>query len=763
MRFRITPLLCLGLLVGQPGLVGADDWSGPGWEITADRLERDNALDLVVATGNVVMVQQVAAGPGKPAGNPRVIKADWIRYDRRQGVVDAKGHASLDSAEEQITAETALLDLNRSTGTLTAATLYFPKEQLYLEGQSVEKTGELTYHLVEGWASKCKPVAGQASPWSFGWQEGEITVDGFAHFRHATFRVKDLPVAYSPFMAFPTNRQRKTGFLLPELSASQREGSGIVLPFFLNLSSAHDLTLYAGEYDRRGAVVGSEFRYRWAEYSQGVVDLDYLNDRTFDTPQEDYKSDGSLRTTPNRYWLRAKADHDFGNLLLGRLDVDLLSDRDYLQEFNLGERGYDESEQRFQRAFGRGFDNKTNPLRTNSLQLSKFWSAMAVNSEMRLVQDPTETPSAAHLWTLPRLNFSGQLPVVARSRESAEKSPWRSLFPEVELSWESEYLRYWRESGVGYHRGHLSPKLEAPIPLTPYLELVAGVGVDQTWYKVDGAPVADPVFSNDLQSRTLGNLQLAASTTWIREFGLNFEEYRSLSHMVRPSLAYTTVTAKEQTEFPNLDDIDRIAGQRLLTYGLDNDFDLFGQGRDGRDLGRKYANLKVFQSYDLREEELPLTGGGEVGKGWLPVDLELTWNPLARYAVTYKTLIGVHGEGVTRYEVNTDLTNRRNDHLAFGYRYGRVHEIDQVNAGVLVNLSKQVLFGSSIAHSLATDQTVEGMVRLLYAPACWNVELKLATSPDDDYRATIVFSLEGIGKVFGLNQTIASPLPTIGG
>lgn len=753
MKLPIPPFVCLGLLLCQAGLAVGAERSSAGWEITADRLERDESADVVVASGKVVMVQQL---PAAAAASARTIKADWVRYDRRQGLVQARGEAMIESPRERITAERAELDLNRDTGRLSAATLYFPEEHLYLEGREVEKSGEFTYHLVDGWASKCKPVPGQASPWSFAWAEGDLTVDGFARFQNATFRVKDLPVAYAPFMAIPTNRQRKSGFLLPELSSSKREGTGIIVPFFLNLSPAHDLTLHAGSYGARGAVAATEFRYRWAEYSQGAIAFAYLQDRTVDTLQEEYKSDGVLRGNESRYWLRGKVDHDFGNLLLGKVDLDLVSDRDYLQEFNFGELGYDESEQRFQRAFGRGFDNKTNPLRANVVQLSKFWRAMAINSEVRLLQDPT-APATTEPWTLPRLNFSGQTPVLGGE---AGGGAGRGFFSEFEFSWEAEYLRYWRERGSGYQRGHLAPKVEAPIPLTPYLEVVASVGADQTWYELEGGA---PALGDPRPSRTLGNLQLAASSTWVREFGLEFEEYKSLNHMIRPTLRYAAVSVKDQTELPRLDAVDRIGGGRRLTYGLDNDFDLFGEGGDGRLLTRKYANFKAFQSYELGRDDGMTVWGREGERPWSPLDLELSLNPFARYALNYKSLLGVHGEGVTRYEVNTDLTNGRHDHLALGYRYGREHEIDQLNAGVLLNLNSQVLLGGAIAHSLATDQTVEGNIRLLYSPACWNVELKLAVTPDDDYRATVVFSLEGIGKVFGLNQNFASPMPNIGG
>ncbi len=498
------------------------------WQVSADKISRFVNPASIVAEGHVVLVRQgvtslgqltqpgtTAPGGGAPAKGvkPLTVSGDWVRIDPVANLLRVRGHAVLDSEEEHVTAELVDLDTQKETGHLERATIYFPGRSLYLAGESVEKTGDLTYHLEDGWVTRCAPKEGQPPPWSFGWQRADITQEGFAHFRNVTFRVSELPVVYSPYLAFPTNTKRKSGLLLPEWTGGERDGAGLLVPLFVSFSPSQDMTLYAGGLSQRGALAGAEYRYVQDAASKGTMALSYLDDRLTDTPGDDFKSDGVYRTISNRYWLRGKADHDFGEEVAVKLDLDLVSDQDYLEEYKDGLIGYGESAQQFSEEFGRGFEGKTTHARTNTAQLTKLWPTMALGGEFRAYNDPTALPSTSHPWSLPSLSFAGSRPLLAPRRSRAASAALAdSLVAKTDLTWDSGYVYYWREDGVGAKRLDLHPVLKAPLPLAPFLETTADVGLRQTIYEVDGAgsPVDGP--SNGNVNRTLADVKLATST-----------------------------------------------------------------------------------------------------------------------------------------------------------------------------------------------------------------------------------------------------------
>ncbi len=754
-----------GVVVLTASGVQAEPVSGSSpWEIDADRIFRFTNPDVVVAEGNVVMTRKgegFADAMLLPAQTeddsvstitgpkPLVIKGDWVRFDPVENVVTVRGNSSLDSEDEQIKASAVVLDLDDHTGTLTEASLYFPKRKLLLAGETVEKTGEMTYHLEDGWATKCEPRPDSSAPWSFGWQKASITAGGFAHFKHATFRVKDLPLVYTPYFAFSTNRERKTGLLLPEFSHSGRDGMGVLAPLFLNLSPSYDMTLYGGHLTNRGNQVGAELRYALDENSKATFALNYLQDR-LDDSEDDYKQDGIYRTTKNRYWFRGKLDHDFGNNLLSKLDFDLVSDRDYLQEFQDGRIGYDESAKRFKKAFNRSFESETTTVRPNIAQLSKSWYDYSLNSELRTVNDPTDTASTSHLWSLPKVTFAGRLPVF---EQNSARSWFAGVVTDVDMAWDSEYIYYWREDGVGSQRLDLHPKLISPLNLTPYLETTVSIGLRETLYLVDDNSQTKVGYDSGVLDRTMQDYNFTTSTIFMRDFGVKFQAFDQLTHMVRPKISYDYIPTNPHNQLPNLDATDRIAAKNLVTYEIRNDFDLFGRQSDGIESTRKFSFFNLSQSYDISEDRKTLTSAADNRRPLSAINFDMGVYPVEALQLSYKSDLDIYGRGFTKYEVQSRYSGIEDYNLGLEYRYEKDVAVNQLNANVLATLTDTLSLKGGVQHSFEIDKTTEASLGLFYKPECWALELLASTTPDDDYRFHIIFSLEGIGKVGGLSQT----------
>ena len=735
------------------------------WEINADRVSHFKNPESIVAEGRVVMIRKGSPFAGSSEWSEHVedsgsaefshqkavtIKGDWVRFDPAENLIKVRGSVSLDSKEEKIKAEAAFLNLNTFTGTLTNATLYFPEKQLLLYGEKVEKTGELTYRFDDGWATKCAPREESASPWSFGWKKARLTAGGFAHFQHVTFRVKDYPIVYSPYFAFSTNRERKTGLLLPEFSQSARDGAGVVAPLFIDLSPSYDVTLYGGQLTRRGSFAGAEFRYVQDKESKGIFALNYLRDR-LDDMENDFKEDGIYRTAENRYWFRGKADHDFDDNLVAKLDIDLVSDRDYLQEFQDGRLGFEESNERFKTAFGRGFDSETTFVRENVGQLSKFWENVSLNGELRTVNDTTQTASTSHLWSLPKVIFDGRAPLWGRSLNPEGRS---NRPTGADLDWNSEYVNYWRENGVGSQRLDMHPRLVYSLPLIPYLETTVSAGLRETLYQVEDNGETQAGYDSGIVDRTLQDYNISLSAIFMRDFDAQALGADKVTHMVRPELNYDYIpTIGSQDKYPNLDSVDRIGAKNLITYMLRNNFELSGFG-GGNDSFRKYAFVNVGQSYDLVEDRKTLADGGATRHPLATVNFDTGLYPLEGLSFLYKSDLDMYGRGFTRYSVRSDYSKPERYNLGLEYRYEKDAVINQFNGDFSVHLNDQLAFTGDIYHSFATDETTEASLGMLYNPECWSLEFLMTSTPDDDYRFSLIFGLEGIGKVLGIDRTL---------
>lgn len=769
-RFRsvaaVMVAFAMSCLFGLLGMVADAATLAPAltpWQVTADKVSRFVDPPSIIAEGNVVLIREGVSSVGQidrvsnvesgAAGTvkPLTISGDWIRLDPDANLIKVRGNFVLDSEDEHVTADHADLDMDRQTGRLQRATIYFPKRSLYLAGEEVEKTGDLTYHLENGWITKCDPEQGKTPPWQFNWKRADISQEGFAHFRHATFRVKDTPLVYTPYFAFPTYTKRKTGLLFPELSGSTRDGAGVLAPLFIDISPSQDVTLYAGELSDRGPVSAVEYRYVRDQQSKGTIAVNYLNDRVTDSVNDDFKSDGILRTQHNRYWLRGKADHDFGKSVTGKLDVDVVSDSDYLQEYTDGIIGYTEGNRIFADHFGRGLAAKTTQSRSNVAQLNKLWPAMTLTGEVRGINDPTSTSSTSHPWSLPSVAFAGSRPLL--SGRSTEQHGLRSLLADTDLTWDTGYVYYWREDGVGEQRLDLHPVLKTPLPISPYLETTAGIGFRQTMYRVDDNGVTSSGYSEGVLSRTLSDASLATSTIFMRDFTLGGSHLQRLTHMVRPELGYAYLPSEDQEELPSVDSEDRIDAQNLITYGIRNDFDVLG--RD--DTVWKFGYASLSQAYDLHEERRDLLLDQD-RRPFTNVVFDSWVQPIPKLRVLYQTAWDVYEDESAYYRTGVSYANQRDDKLLLAYRYNGPNDINQLNLNMGVRLARTLKAEAIVNHSLETSETTDSSLRLIYEPECWGVALQATTTPDESYRFTLLFSLEGVGNILGFSQALSSSL-----
>ena len=776
------------------------------WEITADKLTRYEDPPSIIAEGNVVLEKSeqvtrqqqdeektdwsglLGEDPGVAIKEEQpdlkesetvtttkvitTIKADWMVYDMDLGTVKSRGNVLIDIGPDQLVADEGVINLNRETGTFTNATIIRGYKDMHFEGRVIEKTGDLSYHIEDGWVITCKLKEGETPPWSFGASEADITDGGYMFLKHAVFRIKNVPILYSPIIILPAKRTRQTGFLFPSISGSDRDGFGMEIPLFINLSPNSDITLYPQYMTKRGFMGGLELRYVLDQESKGGFMANFLHDDLSDInnfDNFDYYLDGNYtHTNQDRYWIRGKADQDIGKWTT-RLDVDIVSDRDYLTEFNTGLTGFNMTDSRFFDVFGRGFQNKTADERKNTLRALRSWgNGMSLQANLLGINDLRFAKnSPTPLWKLPEVNYKGLMSVYDTG---------------VDFSWNTDYVYYWRKDGVGAHRVDLFPRVTMAVPLSDYLETVVAGGVRNTSYFIkthgnsdwpdsvtDDETDDESLLQNivteykpdwqdgDTENRFLGDFRAEIATTMIRDFNINAGSATGLSHTFRPFVRYKYISDVNQDDLPQFDSVDDVGDRNLVTYGLDNFFSLSGQNGD-RKYDRDYGFIKIKQGYDIRSEEsdTPFT----------PVNMRLQYNPLKDLRFIYRTDVDVYGEGFLKHLVENNYRNSRGDIFSLDYRYDKGTILDDLNdlnqlddlqgktssikARARVGLFYNWIVGYSIESSLEDDKTVEQTFNLIYAPACWSVEFAANQTPGDE-KYTVMFRLANIGSPFGLD------------
>lgn len=747
-------LLLIALLL-LPNRVWAVSVDAGHWDLTADKLTRIEEPPTLIAEGNVVLEKKEPVGPapeqrppspddrpeeGKapdvPPGQTAVelktvttVKADRVSYDLTRGLLTLQGNLLIDIGADQLTADSGTIDLEKTTGSFDNATVVRQEKNLHFEGQLIEKTGSLTYHIEDGWVVTCKLQPGQVPPWSFAAADVDLTDGGYAVLSHATFRIKDVPVLYSPVMVLPAKRKRQTGLLFPSFSFSDQDGFGIETPLFINLSPSADLTLYPRYLANRGVMAGAEFRYVLDANSKGMLMGNFLDDKLSDPSEVDYYRDGRFtHTNADRYWIRGKADQDIGPWTT-RLDLDIASDLDYLREFNTSSTGFTASQENFSQVFGRGFNDKTNKYRENTAATLRSWDyGASLLGEVIAVNDITEqvyTPdNPSRSWSLPSLTYSGLVPI--------------AFLGGPDFQWDANYTNFWRDEGAGAQRIDFMPMVTTGIPLSPYVEANVTGGIRNTAYLIDDNGASDWQ-DKDSENRFLSHLTGEVGTTLMRDFAIDFGGAHTLSHTVRPFVSYVHTSIPNREVLPQFDEIDQLEEENAIYYGFNNFFSLAGE-RNGREFDREYAFFKVKQGFDLRSEksDAPLT----------PIMAETGLYPLERMRLKYTTEIDLYGDGAFLHSIDADYSSDRGDRLSLDYRFNELTDVNSVRTSLWYLLPYNFAAGYSLERAIEQDETIEEIVRLRFVQPCWSVEFSADTTPGDQ-TFMITFRLANIGNPLG--------------
>ncbi len=101
--------------------------------------------------------------------------------------------------------------------------------------------------------------------------------EGVGRAHNVTMRVKGVPFLWLPYLRFPIDDRRQTGFLYPSFGKRGRAGFMASIPFYWNIASNYDATFTPTWYAERGNLLGVQFRYLTTT-SKGELNLQYMPD-----------------------------------------------------------------------------------------------------------------------------------------------------------------------------------------------------------------------------------------------------------------------------------------------------------------------------------------------------------------------------------------------------------------------------------------------------------------------------------------------------
>ncbi len=717
---------------GQPSLDLNKAQKGP-IRIEADRLTFDQDSDTYRAEGNV----DITFTGG-------FLKADSVTMNRTTNDAWAHGHAYLQSEGDSLEGDVIELNLETKKGAVRDGRMFFTKNHLYVTGSEIEKSGEATYRIKDATATTCD---GPIPDWRFTGKEGEVTLDGYGTLKNGSFQIRDTPVFWLPWMAFPAKTTRQTGFLFPHFGYStDKLGFDAEIPFYWAISKSTDATLYSRYMSYRGLKEGAEFRYQPSSSTWGQFYGDFLQDQWTGTDIVG----GIPRTWTEKqdrwswYWSH---ETTFEPGFSFRADLMKLSDIYYFRDF--GSHNYyldhfaGSLNRKFQRVSFVGNESLTSY--DSAARIVKQWRNYNLTALTQYTENLTTPSNAETLQRFPEVTFTGF------------KQP---LFG-TRLSWDvtSLYGYYNRDYGVKGSAFDVYPKVSLPWAFGSYATVTPELGVRETLWDASSNNPAVPGTSD---SRTLYTVSLGATTEVFRVFDVNAGSIQKIRHAVKPEVTYFYVPNVDQAGRPDF--VTGVDSGNGVTYALTNT--LIGRKADekGNVTYQELFRLKLSQTYNITEPTiystttiptipptLPTTLPADPLDTFSPLAIEIDINPNPYLGFMTRSSYDFNATSWATLNQDIALRDTRGDSLAFIYRYSK-NSIESFGIVGRARVTNSLDLFAGFRQDEFNSTTLEKTVGFEYRRQCWGVEVSYSDLVDDR-SFKILFSLTGFGRVGGFSTS----------
>ncbi|MCL7421925.1 MAG: LPS assembly protein LptD [Methylobacter sp.] len=243
------------------------------------------------------------------------ILSDMANYDTVSETLDLQGDVYYSEDELALYSDTAVLNLATDQGRLRDTMFIAPAAPIRGRAQVVYRDSKTLSRYKEVAYTSCRPGNQDWVVHASELKLNDITGQGSA--RNAWLEFKGTPVFYSPYLSFPIDDRRLSGFLAPSFGNTQRGGFNVSVPYYWNIAPNYDATLRPRYLSKRGILLGGEFRYL-TKMTEGKLNLEFMpDDRLRDQSRYFAKILNSTRFTPH---------------ISSYLDLSYVSDKDYFND-----------------------------------------------------------------------------------------------------------------------------------------------------------------------------------------------------------------------------------------------------------------------------------------------------------------------------------------------------------------------------------------------------------------------------------------------
>ncbi len=551
-----------------------------------------------------------------------------------------------------------------------------------------EKTGESTYLIKQGELTTC----GWDRPsWTFTAKDVDVTVEGYATAKGATFHILGHSVLYLPWSVFPVKTERQSGVLMPELMLSSRDGTIVRSAYYWAISKDTDATFFLDWIQQRGVKPGVEYRYFLKENIKGSWYASIIDDTKYGH---------------TRYQIKGEHQQTFSDMTF-KTRINHVSDADYLKD--LGRTVTERSE---------------NSLKSTAF-LEKPFNRSLLTVEGANFDDLSQPNNRTTFKYVPFASYFTEYMPILRNRLYADLT--------------SDFTNFYRQEGAKATRLTVQPTVRLPYS-THGLNFLGSAGISEKAYYSDPSSPG----TNETKHHESYIVEGDANAQFLKNTSTDLFKLGQMQSVIMPRLRYTYIANSSFKDIPSIDPADRVLNTNTVVYSFNHYLNAIANGAV-----REISLIEISQAYglsgNLKPAEFLYQGSGE---RLSDITARFTLFPHANFFLVNQEVVSIHGQGLT------SMTNSVHYGKAPLYQVDVAHNYvpSLVNeAWVRVMGRWKTLDGMyQIRYSLKDSTWVDTLASLMYRPKCWSIGLILTqTRRPKDTSIRLSFNLEGLTQRVG--------------
>jgi LPS-assembly protein len=217
-----------------------------------------------------------------------LITAERAKYNTDTKDLELFGNINIiQGSENMVRSEYLFMNLEKDLGNFSMPFFFNQESKLWLRCDNATMSPD--YYMVKKVVTSSCDI--EKPDWKISFSKGELNRNSsFLHLYNALFYIKNVPVLYLPYFAFPTDKTRRTGLLRPEIGYTKDESVFYMQPVYFAPHDEWDLEIDPQFRANRGSGVYSTFRFVDSIYSNGYFTAGLFREKNSYVKKEDLKN-----------------------------------------------------------------------------------------------------------------------------------------------------------------------------------------------------------------------------------------------------------------------------------------------------------------------------------------------------------------------------------------------------------------------------------------------------------------------------------------